>query len=72
MSQKRADHIEARSACANKVLGRSGSFWQDEYYDHLIRDEAEFTHAVEYILDNARRAGLRGWPWVHSFTLVPL
>jgi len=34
-------------------------------YDHLIRDEAEFTHAVEYILDNARYAGLRGWPWVY-------
>jgi menaquinone-specific isochorismate synthase len=36
-----------------------------ESYDHLIRDEAEFTHAVEYILDNARHAGLRGWPWVY-------
>jgi menaquinone-specific isochorismate synthase len=24
---------------ANKVLNRSGSFWQREYYDHLIRDE---------------------------------
>jgi len=36
-----------------------------ESYDHLIRDEAEFTHAVEYILGNARHAGLRGWPWVY-------
>jgi hypothetical protein len=36
-----------------------------ESYDHLIRDEAEFAHAVECILDNARHAGLRGWPWVY-------
>jgi menaquinone-specific isochorismate synthase len=49
----------------NKVRGRRGSLWQCETYDHLIRDEAEFTHAVEYILDNARHAGLRGWPWVY-------
>ena len=49
----------------NKVRDRRGFVWQREYYDHLIRAEAEFTHAVEYILDNARRAGLRGWPWVY-------
>ena len=49
----------------NKARDRRGSLWQCESYDHLIRDEAEFTHAVEYILDNARHAGLRGWPWVY-------
>jgi len=49
----------------NKVRDRRGSVWQREYYDHLIRDEAEFIHAVEYILDNPRRAGLRDWPWVY-------
>jgi hypothetical protein len=27
---------------ANKFLRRSGDFWQAEYYDHLIRDEADF------------------------------
>ena len=31
---------------ANKVLGRSGPLWQDEYYDHLIRDEEDFRHAL--------------------------
>jgi NAD+ synthetase len=49
---------------ANKVLGRSGAFWQDEYYDHLIRDEEDFHHALQYVIDNPERAGLRGWPWV--------
>jgi menaquinone-specific isochorismate synthase len=49
----------------NKVRDRRGSVWQRESYDHLIRDEAEFTHAIEYIPENARRAGLRGWPWVY-------
>ena len=49
---------------ANKVLSRSGAFWQAEYYDHLIRDEANFLHAVRYVLDNPKNAGLRNWKWV--------
>ena len=49
---------------ANKLLGRSGDFWQAEYYDHLIRDEADFTHAVRYVLENPIKAGLKNWKWV--------
>jgi REP element-mobilizing transposase RayT len=49
---------------ANKLLRRSGDFWQAEYYDHLIRDEADFLHAIRYILDNPIKAGLKNWKWV--------
>lgn len=49
---------------ANKLLGRSGDFWQAEYYDHLIRDEADFAHAVRYVLNNPTKAGLKNWKWV--------
>ncbi|HKO35507.1 MAG TPA: transposase [Pyrinomonadaceae bacterium] len=49
---------------ANKLLRRSGDFWQAEYYDHLIRDEADFRHAVRYVLDNPITAGLKNWKWV--------
>ena len=48
---------------ANKLLGRSGSFWQREYYDRLIRDESEYVNQVAYVLDNPVQAGLRNWPW---------
>jgi hypothetical protein len=27
---------------ANRLLRRSGEFWQREYYDHLVRSEKEF------------------------------
>ena len=27
---------------ANEVLGQTGTLWQAEYYDHLIRDEEDF------------------------------
>jgi REP element-mobilizing transposase RayT len=46
---------------ANKLLGHSGDFWQAEYYDHLIRDEADFAHAVRYALNNLTKAGLKNW-----------
>lgn len=49
---------------ANKVLGRTGDFWQPESYDHLIRDEADFIHQVRYVLENPEKAGLRNWKWV--------
>ena len=40
---------------ANAMLGRAGSFWQEEYYDHVIRDGEDFRHQIHYVLDNPRR-----------------
>jgi len=51
---------------ANVILGRSGAFWQREYYDRLIRDGDELRRAVRYVVGNPERAGLRGWRWVWS------
>jgi len=50
-------------AC-NKLLGRTGEFWQRESFDRLIRDEAEFGKRVQYTLDNPVVAGLTDWKWV--------
>jgi REP element-mobilizing transposase RayT len=49
---------------ANQLLGRTGGFWQREYYDHLVRSEEEFYRIVAYILENPEKAGLRDWRWV--------
>jgi len=55
----------ARSA--NDLLGRSGKFWQDDYYDTLIRDQAHFKQAVSYTEQNPVKVKLaktaREWPW---------
>jgi len=45
---------------ANKVLDRTGEFWQPEYFDRAIRDERGFIAAVEYIEYNPVKAGLCG------------
>jgi Rad3-related DNA helicase/REP element-mobilizing transposase RayT len=48
---------------ANKLLGRCGEFWMPEYFDHLVRDEEDLLHAVEYAWLNPHRAKLVDWPW---------
>jgi len=48
---------------ANEMLGRSGSpFWQDECYDRLVRDSAEFERIRRYIEYNPVNAGLVAEP----------
>ena len=42
---------------ANKLLGRSGTFWQKESYDHLIRDGEDYRNQVRYVLENPEKAG---------------
>jgi len=48
---------------ANGILGRSGRFWQREYFDHLVRNETSLAKIAKYVLDNPEKAGLRNWPW---------
>ena len=42
----------------NKILGRSGSLWQRDYFDRLVRDEEHFANCVRYIRRNPEKAGL--------------
>jgi len=52
---------------ANRRLGRTGAFWQDDYWDRFIRNEEHFFATVEYIDQNPVKACLasdpRSWPW---------
>jgi REP element-mobilizing transposase RayT len=49
---------------ANRLLGRTGPFWQREYFDHSIRNEGSLQKIIQYVRENPRRARLRNWPWV--------
>ena len=40
----------------NAVVGGTGSVWQREYCDRLIRDAKHYANTVEYIRNNARMA----------------
>jgi REP element-mobilizing transposase RayT len=49
---------------ANRLLRRSGRFWQREYFDHLVRNEGSLRKIIRYVLENPEKAGLNRWPWV--------
>ena len=52
---------------ANRILRRSGAFWQNESYDHMIRDDRELDRTIWYILQNPVQTGMvkswELWPW---------
>ncbi|WP_421999398.1 REP-associated tyrosine transposase [Reyranella sp.] len=51
----------------NRLLRRTGAFWQTEYWDRFIRNEAHFAATESYIDLNPVKVGLvtepRLWPW---------
>jgi len=42
----------------NRALSRSGRFWQEESFDHLVRSPEQFEHFQRYIAENPSKAGL--------------
>ena len=52
---------------ANHILGRTGTFWQAEYFDRYIRDEEHLRKVIRYIENNPVNARLvrapEEWLW---------
>ena len=52
---------------ANKILQRTGQFWEVESYDHQIRNDNSHERIIKYVLNNPVKAGLvkdwRDWKW---------
>ncbi len=42
----------------NRLLGRSGSLWYGEPFDHLVRSENQLTYLRRYIQENPMKAGI--------------
>jgi len=53
---------------ANKLLGRTGAFWQAESYDHVVR-QGELERIIAYVVENPVKAGLvddwQRWPFTY-------
>jgi REP element-mobilizing transposase RayT len=54
----------------NKKRGTTGSIWQDERFDRIVRDEAEFLEKWQYIRDNPVKNELaenpEEYPWFYE------
>jgi REP element-mobilizing transposase RayT len=55
------------SKAANKLLRRTGEFWQTESFDHWMRDDAEHARLAAYVENNPVKAGFckcpEDWKW---------
>jgi putative transposase len=53
----------------NRQRGSRGSLWQDERYDRIVRDEAEFLEKWQYIMNNPVKEELvqrwEDYPWLY-------
>lgn len=56
--------VKGSTACtANRILGRRGEkFWQQEYFDRIVRDASERHRIRRYIEWNPVKAGLAAQP----------
>jgi putative transposase len=49
-------------------VGYPGRLWQPGFYDHLVRNEAEYATLIQYVRQNHVEAGLVNaateWPWL--------
>ena len=43
----------------NKMLNKKGKFWEDNYYDRIIRNEKHFAIVYKYIKNNSLKAELK-------------
>jgi type I restriction enzyme R subunit len=48
----------------NRILGRTGTLWQQESWDRMVRNEAQFEACLNYIQENPKFAGLSGGEYV--------
>lgn len=57
--RKQFREIQRFSARAiNKMLARTGRFWQGEPFDHMVRNAEQLENFHQYIAENPSRAGL--------------
>jgi len=49
----------------NEYLGLQGSFWQEDYFDRLVRDADHFVRCVRYIRRNPLKARLQPDEYTH-------
>jgi REP-associated tyrosine transposase len=52
----------------NELLQRTGPFWQQESFDHCVRDEQELERIFDYIEQNPVKAGLCERPEEWAFS----
>lgn len=57
----------ATAVKVNRLIGRTGHFWQEDYFDMLIRDAKHLAQAIRYVENNPTKAKFvrdpKEWRW---------
>jgi REP element-mobilizing transposase RayT len=63
------NHKKFTAVQCNKILKRSGTFWAEESYDTIIRNDTHFFQSVNYCIQNPVKAGIAknwfDWKWTY-------
>jgi putative transposase len=52
---KRAHHLTAHERSTGKIAKREKGIWQRRYWEHAIRDDADFERHIDYIQSGEAR-----------------
>jgi REP element-mobilizing transposase RayT len=48
----------------NRIIGSSGTLWQRDYFDRIVRNEQHFARCVRYIRGNPKKVRLRAREYI--------
>jgi len=65
MSQQCDSWLHYTAVQINKTIGTRGKFWQQEPFDHLVRNIEQYEYLRRYIADNPRKAGLKNGEYIY-------
>ncbi len=51
----------------NRILGTEGAFWQEDYFDRVVRDARHWDAVVAYVRENPVKAGLSATAETYPF-----
>ncbi|HMX62511.1 MAG TPA: class I tRNA ligase family protein, partial [Candidatus Sumerlaeota bacterium] len=65
---KLADIVHSwKSFSSKKIIAELGDgrsqVWQEEYFDHIVRNEESLGRQITYVIGNPEAAGLKNWKW---------
>jgi len=49
----------------NRAINEKGKFWQQEPFDHLVRNPEQYEYLRTYIADNPQKAGLKSGEYLY-------
>ena len=59
MTTQFASWLHYTAVQINKLIGKKGHFWQQEPFDHLVRNAEQYEYLRKYIADNPLKARLQ-------------